>query len=125
MNVTKKKILIVEDVELNLDLLIQLLEDDFDLITAGDGRTGVELAEQECPSLILMDMSLPIMNGWTATREIKVNPDLAHIPVIGMSAHAMEGARHQALDDGCDEFLTKPIDEDLLFSTIDKYLGEA
>ena len=117
-----RKILIVEDVKLNLDLLVQLLEDDYELICAMDGGAGVELAAAECPDLILMDMSLPVMNGWTAAREIKGTPDLAHIPIIGLSAHAMEGDRQKVMDGGCDDYLTKPVDEDLLFETIEKCL---
>ncbi len=116
------KILIVEDVALNLDLLVQLLEDKYEIISARDGGAGVELAAAECPDLILMDMSLPVMNGWRAIREIKGNPDLAHIPIIGLSAHAMEGDRQKAMDDGCDDYLTKPVDEDLLFRSIEKCL---
>ena len=116
------KILIVEDEALNLDLLVQLLEDDYELISAKEGRAGVELAAVERPDLILMDMSMPVMNGWTAVREIRGNPDLSHIPIIGLSAHAMEGDRKKAMDDGCDEYLTKPVDEDLLFETIEKCL---
>jgi len=113
-----KKILIVEDVELNLDLLVQLLEDDYELVSAEDGQLGVELAMSERPDLILMDMSLPVKDGWTATREIKANPDLAHISIIGLSARAMDGDRQKALDGGCDEYITKPVDEDLLLETI-------
>ena len=116
------KILIVEDEALNLDLLVQLLEDDYELISAEDGRAGVELAVAERPDLILMDMSMPVMNGWTAAREIRGNSDLAHIPIIGLSAHAMEGDRKKAMDDGCDDYLTKPVDEYLLFETIEKCL---
>lgn len=116
------KILIVEDVEYNLDLLVQLLEDDYELITAKDGGAGVELAVAECPNLILMDMSMPVKNGWTAVREIKGNPELAHIPIIGLSARAMEGDRQKAMDDGCDDYLTKPMDEDLLFEMIERCL---
>ena len=119
-----KKILIVEDVELNLDLLVQLLEDDYELISAEDGRSGIELSETERPDLILMDMSLPVMNGWAAAREIKANPDLAHIPIIGLSAHAMEGDRQKALDEGCDDYLTKPVDEVLLLETIENVLNK-
>ncbi|TFH37552.1 MAG: response regulator [Anaerolineales bacterium] len=116
------KVLIVEDVALNLDLLVQLLEDDYALVSAVDGQSGIELAAAERPDLILMDMSLPVMDGWTATRELKANPALAHIPIIGLSAHAMEGDRQKALDDGCDAYLTKPVDADLLLDMIEKML---
>lgn len=120
-----KKILIVEDVELNLDLLVQLLEDDYQLVSAGDGQTGVELAAGEKPDLILMDMSLPVMNGWDAASLIKADPQLAAIPIIGLSAHALESERVKALEAGCDAYLTKPVDEDLLFRTIAQALGQA
>lgn len=113
-----KKILIVEDTELNLDLLMQLLEDDYHLISARDGSTGVELATTERPDIILMDMSLPVKDGWTATREIKDDPELVDIPVIGLSAHAMQGDHQRALSNGCDAYLTKPVDENLLLDTI-------
>lgn len=119
-----KKILIVEDVDLNVELLVQLLEDDYLLSIAKDGVSGVSLAEQEPPDLILMDMSLPEMNGWEATRRIKANPTLQGIPVIGLSAHAMSGDEAKAREAGCDDYLTKPIDEDLLFSKIEQYLRE-
>lgn len=117
-----KKILIVEDVALNLDLLVQLLEDEYELVSAGDGQACLDLAAAERPDLILMDMSLPIMNGWTATRMIKSDPNLSQIPVIGLSAHAMSGERQEALDAGCDAYLTKPVDEDLLFQMIERLL---
>jgi len=117
-----KKILIVEDVELNLDLLVQLLEDDYELVLARDGAMGVELAAVETPDLILMDMSLPVMDGWDATRTIKADPKLNHIPVIGLSAHAMRGDRQKALEAGCNDYLTKPIDEDLLMEKLDTFL---
>lgn len=116
-----KKILIVEDTELNLDLLIQLLEDEFKLISAGDGGTGVAMAVAEHPDLILMDMSLPLMDGWTAASTIK---GLASIPIIGLSAHAMEGDRERALENGCDVYLTKPVDEHLLLETIENLLKD-
>ena len=118
-----KKILIVEDVEFNLDLLIQLLEDDYELITAGDGALGVELATTDKPDLILMDMSLPVMDGWEATQKIKTIDELNNIPVIGLSAHAMNGDREKALDAGCDDYLMKPIDDELLFNILEQYLG--
>lgn len=119
-----KKILIVEDVDLNIELLVQLLEDDYTLAIAKDGARGVALADQESPDLILMDMSLPEMDGWEATRRIKGNPALQDIPVIGLSAHAMSGDEAKARAAGCDDYLTKPIDEDLLFSKIERYLNE-
>ena len=118
-----KQILIVEDVELNLDLLVQLLEDEFQLISAPDGKAGVELAIKKRPDLILMDMSLPVMNGWTATRQIKENPELGHIPIIGLSAHALASERDKALAAGCDAYLTKPVDEDELRAAIHQALG--
>ena len=113
-----KKILIVEDVELNVDLLVQLLEDDYELITAGDGAQGVALAERERPDLILMDMSLPVIDGWEAAGRIKSNASLAHIPIIGLSAHAMNGDIEKALATGCDDYLTKPLNETLLFEKL-------
>ncbi len=118
-----KKILIVEDVDMNVDLLVQLLEDDFALVVAGDGAQGVALAEQEVPDLILMDMSLPVMDGWEATRTIKSNANLAHIPVIGLSAHAMSGDEEKALSAGCDAYLTKPLNDALLFEQLDYFLN--
>jgi two-component system, cell cycle response regulator DivK len=119
-----KKILIVEDVDLNVELLEQLLEDDFELVIAKDGAQGLALAEQESPDLVLMDMSLPEMDGWEATRRLKANPALKNIPVIGLSAHAMSGDEEKARSAGCDDYLTKPIDEDLLFSKLAHFLGE-
>jgi two-component system cell cycle response regulator DivK len=119
-----KKILIVEDVELNVDLLVQLLEDEYELITAADGAAGVQLAEEERPDLILMDMSLPVMDGWEATRRIKANDSLSHIPVIALTAHAMESDEERARAAGCDDFMTKPLDDDLLFDKLDHYLKD-
>ncbi len=119
-----KKILIVEDVEYNVDLLVQLLEDDYELVTAGDGEQGVALAEQQQPDLILMDMSLPVMDGWEATRRIKAREALKHIPIIGLSAHAMSGDTDKALAAGCDDYLTKPINDTLLFETLNRFLPD-
>ncbi len=118
-----KKILIVEDVELNTELLEQLLEDDYELLTAVDGQIALDMAKQQQPDLILMDMSLPVMDGYEATRQIKADPELAQILVIGLSAHAMSGDRQKALDAGCDDYLTKPLNDDLLFDMLEKYLG--
>ena len=119
-----KKILIVEDVEFNLDLLVQLLEDDYSLLTARDGAAGLALAQREIPDLILMDMSLPVMDGWEATSRIKADPSLGHIPVIGLSAHAMNGDQAKALQAGCDDYLTKPLDDELLFAKLAELLKE-
>jgi CheY-like chemotaxis protein len=116
-----KTILIVEDIDLNLDLLMQLLEDDYSLISAKDGAQGVELALKEKPDLILMDISLPVMDGYEATRRIRAEmPDL---PIIGLSAHAMSGDAQKARDAGCTDYLTKPVDEDLLVKKISSFLG--
>ena len=118
-----KKILIVEDVEFNLDLLTQLLEDDYELVTAGDGEQGVVLAGQAQPDLILMDISLPAMDGYEATRRIKSRPDLAHIPIIALTAHAMSGDEAKARAAGCDDYLVKPLSEDLLFEKLEHFIG--
>jgi len=120
-----KKILIVEDVELNTELLIQLLEDDYELLTAVDGAEAVAMTKSERPDLILMDMSLPVMDGYDATRAIKADPDLAAIIIIGLSAHAMSGDAQKALEAGSDDYMTKPLDEDLLFEKLDQYLDNA
>jgi two-component system, cell cycle response regulator DivK len=117
------KILIVEDVEFNVELLVQLLEDEYDLVTAGDGAEGVDLAEQERPDLILMDLSLPVMDGWEAARRIKANQALSHIPIIGLSAHAMSGDAEKAMAAGCDDYLTKPINDELLFEKLQRWLA--
>jgi two-component system, cell cycle response regulator DivK len=116
-----KTILIVEDIDLNLDLLMQLLEEDYSLLVAKDGAQGVDSALSNRPDLILMDISLPIMDGYEATHRIRqALPDL---PIIGLSAHAMSGDRQKALDAGCTDYLTKPVDEDLLLEKITKILG--
>ncbi|MCB0035709.1 MAG: response regulator, partial [Anaerolineales bacterium] len=103
-----KKILIVEDVELNIDLLVQLLEDDYELIVAEDGQEGVAMAAAHRPDLILMDMSLPVLDGYEATKQIKAQTELQHIPIIGLSAHAMAGDADKAAAAGCDDYITKP-----------------
>lgn len=120
---TMKTVLIVEDVELNRDLLAQLLEERHRLVFAEDGVAALERATETKPDLILMDLSLPRMDGWEATRRLKADPTLAHIPVIVLSAHAMSGDEQRARESGCDAFLTKPIDETLLFETIARHLG--
>ena len=119
-----KTILIVEDVALNRDLLVQLLEDDYRLVIARDGASALERVAEQRPDLILMDLSLPRMDGWEATRRLKSDRSLADIPVIVLSAHAMRGDEERARASGCDDFLTKPIDEALLFQTLARHLGD-
>jgi len=118
MNLDQKRILIVEDVELNRDLLVQLLEDDYALVIATDGAVGVEKAASQRPDLILMDLSLPVIDGWEATRRIKADETTAGIPVVALTANAMSGDEEKAKAAGCDDFMTKPIDEDLLFAKL-------
>lgn len=120
----KKKILIVEDVELNRDLIVQLLEDDYEIITAVDGASGIETAEHERPDLVLMDLSLPVLDGWEATRRIKALPGMKKLPVLALTAHAMPGDDEKAKAAGCDGYLTKPINEDLLFEKLASFLGD-
>jgi CheY-like chemotaxis protein len=117
-----KTVLIVEDVELNRDLLAQLLEERYRLVFARDGASALARAAEATPDLVLMDLSLPGMDGWEATRRLKAG-GLAHIPVIALSAHAMGGDEERARAAGCDDFLTKPIDEDLLFEKLARHLG--
>jgi two-component system, cell cycle response regulator DivK len=118
-----KTILIVEDIELNRELLAQLLEEDHRLVFAQDGVAALECAASATPDLILMDLSLPRMDGWEATRRLKRDPSIAHIPVIVLTAHAMRGDEERARECGCDDFLTKPIDETLLLEKVARHLG--
>jgi two-component system, cell cycle response regulator DivK len=118
-----RRILIVEDVDLNRDLLVQLLEGEYELLTAADGAAGVELARRERPDLILMDLSLPVLDGWEATRRLKADAATRAIPVIALTAHAMHGEEERARACGCDDYLTKPIDEDRLFERLAHYLA--
>jgi two-component system cell cycle response regulator DivK len=118
-----KTILIVEDIDLNIDLLTQILEDDYHLLVAKDGAQGVDLTLQNMPDLILMDISLPVMDGYEATRNIrKTFPSL---PIIGLSAHAMQGDAEKAETAGCSDYMTKPLDEDLLLRKLKQYLPDS
>ena len=118
-----KTILVVEDVAINRELLTQLLEEKYSLLFAEDGAAALTLASKAKPDLILMDLSLPVMDGWEATRRLKADEALAHIPVIALSAHAMRSHEERASECGCDDYLTKPVDESLLFQKISKHLG--
>ena len=105
------KILLVEDNEMNRDMLSRRLErKGFNVVFAMDGQAAVNMADSENPDLILMDMSLPIMDGWEATRQIKANDTLTTIPIIALTTHAMSGDRERALETGCEEYDTKPVD---------------
>jgi two-component system, cell cycle response regulator DivK len=120
-----QRILVVEDVEFNRDLVVQLLEDTYEVLTAVDGVEGIRMAEHEHPDLILMDLSLPVIDGWEAARRIKANAALRAIPIIALSAHAMTGDEERALHSGCDDYLSKPLNEDLLFAKLARFLGQA
>ncbi len=118
-----KKVLIVEDIELNRDLLVQLLEDDYEIVSATNGEQGVALAASERPDIILMDLSLPVMDGWEASRRIKDDESLNAIPIIALTAHAMRGDEEKARAAGCDDYLAKPVDEDRLFALLKLHLA--
>lgn len=118
------KILLVEDNEMNLDMLSRRLERrNFEILIAMDGAQGVELAKSQHPDLILMDMSLPIMDGWEATRRIKADAKVSHIPIIALTAHAIAGDRERCLAAGCDEYESKPIKFPRLLAKIEQILG--
>jgi CheY-like chemotaxis protein len=117
------KILLVEDNEMNRDMLSRrLLRQGFEVVMAVDGGQAVIMAESERPDLILMDMSLPVIDGWEATRRVKAADRTAHIPVIALTAHAMSGDREKALNAGCDDYDTKPIEMPRLLEKIDALL---
>ena len=120
------KILLVEDNEMNRDMLSRRLErKGFEVIIAVDGQQGVDLAGSESPALILMDLSLPVIDGWEATRQIKADPATQNIPVIALTAHAMAGDEQKAREAGCDDYDTKPVDIKRLLEKIGKFLGSA
>jgi two-component system cell cycle response regulator DivK len=119
----RKKILIVDDTEFNRDLVVQLLEEDYDLVSAENGEEALFMSEKERPDLILMDLGMPVMDGWEATRRLKANDALKNIPVIAVTSHAMVGDEVEARRAGCDDYLPKPIDEDLLIKKIKTFIG--
>ena len=118
------KILLVEDNEMNRDMLSRRLQRrGYEVVIAVDGAEGVALASSEHPDLVLMDMSLPVMDGWEATKTIKANPGTNTIPVIALTAHAMSGDRAKALEAGCDDYDTKPIELSRLLEKIKAFLA--
>ena len=117
------KILLVEDNEMNRDMLSRrLIRRGFDVAVALDGKQGVDMAVSESPDLILLDMSLPVMNGWDAARILKADPVTQEIPIIALTAHAMGGDREKALKAGCDEYETKPVEFKRLLEKINSFL---
>jgi len=119
-----KRILVVEDNSDNRILITDVLNSlDYEVIVAVDGEEGIEMASSEKPDLILMDLSLPKMDGWTATKHIKDNTDLKHIPIIALTAHAMVGDRERAIEAGCDDYISKPIDLRELANKLQQYMG--
>jgi CheY-like chemotaxis protein len=118
------KLLLVEDNEMNRDMLSRrLIRRGYQVAIAVDGAQGVEMATSEQPDLVLMDMSLPVIDGWEATRRIKAAQDTGHLPVIGLTAHAMAGDREKALEAGCDDYDTKPIELERLLQKVEALLS--
>ena len=118
------KILLVEDNEMNRDMLSRRLQrKGYDVVLALDGETGVEMTRTEVPDLVLMDMSLPVLDGWEATRRLKADAATQHIPVIALTTHAMSGDREKALEAGCDDYDIKPIEFPRLLGKIEALLG--
>ena len=120
------KILVVEDNEMNRDMLSRRLErKGFEVTVAVNGQEGIDMASSNSPDIILMDLSLPVIDGWEATRQIKANPTTQVIPVIALTAHAMAGDEKKALEAGCNDYDTKPIDLKRLLGKIETLLGNA
>ena len=117
------KILLIEDNEANRKMLLRRLESrGYEVILAFDGESGLSIAEREAPDLILMDMSLPVLDGWEATRRLKSAKSTQHIPVIALTAHAMSGDRNRALEAGCDDYDTKPVELSRLLEKVEALL---
>jgi CheY-like chemotaxis protein len=118
------RILLVEDNEMNRDMLSRRLQRrGYEVIIAVDGRQGVAMAQSGAPDLVLMDMSLPLMDGWEATRTLKSAPETRHIPVIALTAHAMSTDRDKAIEAGCDDYDTKPIELARLLGKMEALIG--
>jgi CheY-like chemotaxis protein len=120
------KVLLVEDNEMNRDMLSRrLIRRGFQVVFAMDGQQGIDLARSERPDIILMDMSLPLIDGWEATRCVKADDATRSVPVIGLTAHAMAGDREKAIEAGCDDYETKPVELDRLIGKIERLIGAA
>jgi two-component system, cell cycle response regulator DivK len=117
------KILLVEDNEMNRDMLSRRLQrKGYQVVLALDGQSGVEMTQTQAPDLVLMDMSLPVLDGWEATRRLKADTATRHIPVIALTAHAMSSDREKAIEAGCDDYDTKPVELTRLLAKIDALL---
>jgi CheY-like chemotaxis protein len=117
------KILLVEDNEMNRDMLSRRLQrKGYEVVLAMDGQSGVEMTQTQAPDLVLMDMSLPVLDGWEATRRLKADPATRHIPVIALTAHAMSSDREKAIEAGCDDYDTKPVELTRLLAKIEALL---
>jgi two-component system, cell cycle response regulator DivK len=121
---SRRRILVVEDNPDNMVLIVDVLISlNYEVIQATDGLRGIEMVNEERPDLVLMDLSLPKMDGWTATRKLKEENDLKTIPIIALTAHAMVGDRERAIDAGCDDYVSKPINIQELATKLKKFLG--
>ena len=117
------KVLLVEDNEINQTMILRRLTKlGFEVVAASDGRQGIDMASSESPDIIVLDMSLPVVDGWDVARNLKSNSATKDIPIIALSAHAMEGDRDKALEAGCDDYDTKPVDFNRLQGKIEKLL---
>lgn len=120
------RILIAEDNEMNREMLMRrLTRRGYEILVAKNGEEAVEVAGKEQPDIILMDMRMPIMDGWCATQELKKQESTQGIPIIGLSANAMDGDKERAIEAGCDDYCTKPVNFELLINTINRFSGEA
>ena len=121
---SRRRILVIEDNPDNMVLIADVLSSlNYDVLQATDGQRGVEMVDEERPDLVLMDLSLPKMDGWTATRKLKSETDLKTIPIIALTAHAMVGDRERAMEAGCDGYVSKPINIQELAAKLKKFLG--
>jgi len=120
------KILVVEDNDINRDMMVRRLQRrGYTMVAASDGQQGIDMTRSENPDIVLMDMSLPVVDGWEATRQIKCDRRLNHIPVVGLTAHAMVGDREKALKAGCDDYATKPVEFEKLVEMIHRLIKPA
>ena len=118
------KVLLVEDNEMNRDMLSRrLVRRGYEVVFAVDGQQGIDMAASESPDIILMDLSLPVVDGWEATRRVKSRESTKDIPIIGLTAHAMSDDRDKAIDAGCDEYDTKPVELERLIGKMERLLG--